>query len=92
MPHPATTGTPTPARPTYQRHGAYPTTAGTRELAAAYNPDRQRWVLVDALKHPHDGDLDARIVDETLETPEEARALATEYLLHARTAHGPLVS
>lgn len=78
--------------PTYLRLGAYATAGGTREVAAAYDPDWQLWVLADALERTQTGELDARIVDDAIESPDEARALATDYLLHAAGAGRPLVS
>lgn len=92
MPRPATSGASAPAPPTYLRLGGYATASGTREVAAAYDPDRQHWVLVDALERIRGGELDARIVEDSIESPDEARALAADYLLHAAGAGRPLVS
>ncbi len=92
MPRRAMSGASAPAPPTYLRLGRYATARGTRTVAAAYDPDRQHWVLVDALEHIHSDELDARIVEDNIESPDEARALAADYLLHATGARRPLVS
>ncbi len=92
MPYLVTPGATAPARATYFGLGRYATASGPRQLAAAYDPERQRCVLVDALEHTQAGELDARIVGDAIECPDEARALAAGYLLHAASAHRPLAS
>jgi len=72
--------------------GRYTTAGGEREVAAAYDPDRGVWVLVDAFQDAKEAELDAHVIDDTLASPAEARALATDYLARAHQAGGPLVS
>lgn len=62
MPRPATSSASASAPPTYLRLGGYAAVGGTREVAAAYDPNRQHWVIVDALERAQAGELDARIV------------------------------
>ena len=47
-------------------------------------------VLVDAFEEPQGGDLDARVVDDQLETPAEVEALVADYLPRATRYAGPL--
>lgn len=72
------------------RHGRYSTPWGHREVVSVFNPDSERFVLVDAFEEPQQGDLDARVVDNQLETPAEVEALVADYLPRALRYAGPL--
>lgn len=72
------------------RHGSYSTPWGDREVASVFNPDTGRFVVVDAFEEPQGGDLDARVVDDDLETPAEVEALVVDYLPRATRYAGPL--
>jgi hypothetical protein len=65
------------------RHGNYSTPWGDREVASVFNPDTGRFVVIDAFEAPQQGDLDARIVEDNLETPAEVEALVADYLPRA---------
>ncbi len=75
---------------TLVRHGRYSTPCGDREVVSVFNPDTGRFVLVDAFEEPQAGDLDARVVDDQLETPAEVEALVADYLPRATRYAGPL--
>lgn len=77
---------------TLARHGGYPTAEGPRELLSVFNPDTGRFLLVDAFEQTVDGDLDPRIVDDELDSPEEVEALARDYLPRARCKARPLAT
>ena len=72
------------------RHGRYSTPWGEREVASVFNPDTGRFVVVDAFEEPQQGDLDARVVEDDLETPAEVEALVADYLPRAQRYAGPL--
>jgi hypothetical protein len=75
---------------TLVRHGRYSTPWGDREVASVFNPDTGHFVLVDAFEEPQQGDLDARVVEDQLETPAEVEALVADYLPRAQRYAGPL--
>ncbi len=75
---------------TLVRHGRYSTPWGDREVVSVFTPDTARFVLVDAFEQPHQGDLDARVIDDQLETPAEVEALVSDYLPRATRYAGPL--
>lgn len=75
---------------TLVRHGRYSTPWGDREVSSVFNPDTGRFVLVDSFEEPQGGDLDARVVDDQLETPAEVEALVSDYLPRATRYAGPL--
>ena len=75
---------------TWTRHGRYATPDGFREVVSVRVPDTGRYVLIDALEQLVDGDHDARIVDDELDSPSEAEALATDYLPRAQCKGRPL--
>ena len=75
---------------TLVRHGRYSTPWGDREVSSVFSPDTGRFVLVDSFEEPQGGDLDARVVDDQLETPAEVEALAADYLPRATRYAGPL--
>jgi hypothetical protein len=68
---------------TLERHGGYTTAEGPRELLSVFNPDTGRYLLVDSFEQTVAGDLDPRIVDDELDSPEEVEALARDYLPRA---------
>ena len=75
---------------TLVRHGRYSTPWGDREVVSVFNPDTGRFVLVDAFEEPQQGDLDARVVEDELETPAEVEALVADYLPRATRYAGPM--
>jgi len=75
---------------TLVRRGRYSTPWGNREVVSVFNPDTGRFVLVDSFEEPQGGDLDARVVDDQLETPAEVEALVADYLPRATRYAGPL--
>lgn len=77
---------------TLARYGGYVTAEGARELLSVFNPDTGQYLLVDAFEMTVAGDLDPRIVDDELDSPEEVEALARDYLPRARCKARPLVT
>jgi hypothetical protein len=75
---------------TLVRHGCYSTPRGDREVVSVLNPDTGHFVVVDAFEEPQAGDLDARVVDDRLETPAEVEALVADYVPRATRYAGPL--
>ncbi len=75
---------------TLVRHGRYATPWGDREVVSVFNPDTDRFVVVDAFEEPQRGDLDPRVVGDQLETPAAVEALVSDYLPRASRYAGPL--
>lgn len=74
--------------------GTYAAGEDERELVVVQIPDEPlRLAVIDVLRtgHLEDGGLDARLVEDFLETHQEVRALAADYLAQAELSSSPQV-
>lgn len=71
--------------------GSYTVEGKERELVAVEVPGEQHLSIIDVLRNPlpEDGDIDERHVEPRVRGPEEARALAVDYIAVAERIGWP---